>query len=708
MPDIGHFTGVEVIEVAIKPGATVKAEETLITLETEKASMDIPSPVNGVVKEIKLKVGSKVSKGDLIALIEVPETASKPLFSSSSIPNPAIIVSEEALVTIPDIGFNKRYEVIEVAVKPGDEVALEQKLLTMKGDTGDVIIPSPYQGKIDTVLIKVGFKLAKDDPVLTMHVSDKSPTAPAIPFVKEVEKKLENKPDAPAAQPVAQVPESKLESSVETKFAESKLSLTLEPLSGAEPTVAEPTSPAVAQVEVPTAEIMTEAVSEKAAAPSNPMEKAAVTNKGMEEVTVTVPDTGGAQQVEVIEVPVKAGDTVEVDGTLITLESEKASMDIPSPHSGKVKTIFVKVGDKVATGDPIAVLLKAESSSEKADLTSRRPSAPVMPLTPEPTPEPEQPTIPGQSAELSSTKDFSGVHAGPATRRLARELGVDLAQVVGTGPKNRVLTKDVQNYVKAIIQGKSSTPASEGGLAIEKLPEIDFSKFGEIEVKPLSRIKKWTGKNLYRNWVTIPHITQFDEADITELEAFREQNKQNSEETGIKLTPLPFIIKAVLSALKAYPQFNASLANNGTDLIFKKYFHIGVAVDTPSGLMVPVIKDVDTKGLFSLAKEINQLSQLAREGKIKTDQMQGSCFTISSLGSIGGTAFTPIINAPDVAILGISKAQMKPVYMNHKFVPRRILPLSLSYDHRVIDGVEGARFTAHIAGQLQDIRKLLL
>ncbi len=274
----------------------------------------------------------------------------------------------------------------------------------------------------------------------------------------------------------------------------------------------------------------------------------------------------------------------------------------------------------------------------------------------------------------------------------------------GSGNRGRIITKDVQEFVKSVMQGASTG----GGLGIEKAPEIDFSQFGAIEVKALSRIKKWTAKNLYRNWVTIPHVTQFDEADITELEIFREENKEAAKEHGTKLTPLPFIIMACVSALKTYPQFNASLASNGTDIIMKNYCHIGVAVDTPNGLMVPVLRDADKKGLFEIAKELGELGALARDGKLKGEQMQGSCFTISSLGSIGGTAFTPIINAPDVAILGVSKVQIKPVYMHDQFVPRKVLPLSLSYDHRVIDGVEGARFAAHIAAQLQDIRKLLL
>ena len=530
VPDIGNYANVEIIEVAVKPGDVVKAEDSLITLETEKASMDVPSPFSGTVKEMKVKLGDKVSKDSLIALIEVHETQS---------------------------------------------------------------IAEP---------------------------------------TKAVQPQVEPANDAPKAQT--------------------------------------PLAPAVAKEET---------------------------------VTINVPDTGGAKEVEVIEVPIKEGMDVKAEDTLITLESEKASMDIPSPHKGKIEKVLVKVGDKVSQGTPIAIM-KAMIEPATVAVT---PVATQTATTPAVVPAKAAPVArPALSQAVGSTVmfDFSGVHAGPATRRLARELGVDLAQVKGTGFGNRITIIDVQAFVKSVMQNLQSGT----GFGIEKAPEIDFSQFGEIEVKPLSRIKKWTAKNLTRNWVTIPHVTQFDEADVTDLEIFRQENQAAAKEQGTKLTPLPFIIMACVSALKTYPQFNASLAANGTDVVFKNYIHIGVAVDTPSGLMVPVIKNADKKSLYEIAKELGDLGVLAKEGKIKAEQMQGSSFTISSLGSIGGTAFTPIINAPDLAILGVSKVQIKPVYINEQFVPRKILPLSLSYDHRVIDGVEGAKFAAHIAAQLQDIRKLLL
>lgn len=527
VPDIGNFSEVEVIEVPIKEGTKINKEDTLITLETEKASMDIPSPFSGTIKELKIRVGDKVSKGTLILRMEVEEEAN--------------------------------------------------------------------------------------------------------------ESKAENKP-----------------AEKETKDQDSK--------------------------------------------PAQ-KEEAPVVEAKSEMKDVTIPDIGNFAQVEIIEVAVQEGDKVKKEDTLITLETEKASMDIPSPYTGEIKKLKVKKGDKVSKGDVILSIF-AEAAAQPVATKKAAAPEPIKSATPPP-PVKSEPVR--SVASLPSNNQH--IYAGPATRRLARELGVDLSQVPGSGRKNRITTPDIHAYVKAKLQAVQSGGA---GFGIEKMPEIDFTQFGEIETKPLGRIKKWTAKNLHRNWVTIPHVTQFDEADITELEIFREENKKEAAENGIKLTPLVFIMKACVSALKHFPQFNASLAANGEDLIYKKYFHIGFAVDTPNGLVVPVVRDVDNKGLFDLAKEINALSNKAREGKLKNDEMQGSCFTISSLGGIGGTAFTPIINAPDLAILGVSKASIKPIFVNETWVPRKMMPLSLSYDHRVIDGVEAAKFTVHVAAQLQDIRKLLL
>jgi pyruvate dehydrogenase E2 component (dihydrolipoamide acetyltransferase) len=529
VPDIGSYSSVEIIEAPVKAGDSITAEDTIITLETEKASMDVPSPVTGKIKEMKVKLGDKISKGDLIALVEVEGQA----------------------------------------------------------------------GQSDTAENK----------------SEKSDEKPAA--------KSDEKP--------------------------------------AEKTAEKPAAPAIQEIKVP--------------------------------------DIGNYSNVEVIEVSIKEGDEVKKEDTLITLETEKAAMDVPCPMDGKITSLKVKKGDKISQGDIIALIqttgAPAADTKASTEKTAQPAAKAVAPTTAQYKTATTAPTV---------YKDFSSVHAGPATRRLAREFGIDLTQVIGSGPKNRIITQDLQNYVKSILQGGG---VNNNALIVEKAPEVDFSQFGEIEVQPLSRIKKWTAKNLHRNWVTIPHITQFDEADITELEVFRQENKAAAEAEGIKLTPLAFIIKAVVSALKTYPQFNSSLAANQTDIIMKKYFHMGIAVDTPNGLVVPVVRNVDTKGLFEIARELGELSSLARAGKLKAAQMAGSCFTISSLGNAGGTGFTPIINAPDVAILGISKAQIKPVYKDNQLVPCKMLPLSLSYDHRVIDGVEGAHFMTHIVSQLQEIRKLL-
>ena len=524
-------------------------------------------------------------------------------------------------VTVPDIGHYSGVEIIEIAVKPGDVVKKEDTLITLETEKATMDVPSPYDGTIKELKVKLGDKVSQGSLIVVMQES------------------ASDKIEAPATAEVAQPP---------------------------------------------------------VAAPIKAVEVVKNNEPTFENKTIEVPDTGGANEVEVIEVGVKAGDEIKVDATLITLESEKASMDIPSPYEGKVESVLVKVGDKVKMGTPIVVMTARIEAAA---------AAPTQQVVPTPAPAQAAPVQQQAPTKQEVYRDASTAHAGPATRRLARELGVDLGKVSGTGPKGRIITTDIHAFVKAALQ---TLQQGGGGLGIEKAPDIDFSQWGAVDIKPLSRIKKWTAKNLHRNWVTIPHVTQFDEADIGELELFRQENKQAADEMGVKLTPLIFIMKAVVSGLKAFPQFNASLAANGNDLVYKKYFHIGIAVDTPNGLVVPVVRDVDNKGLFELAKELSEISAKAREGKLKPAEMTGSSMSISSLGGIGGTAFTPIINAPDVAILGVSKAQMKPVYVDGAFVPRKMLPLSLSYDHRVIDGAEAARFTVHVVEQLQDIRKLLL
>ena len=431
---------------------------------------------------------------------------------------------------------------------------------------------------------------------------------------------------------------------------------------------------------------------------------------------VLVPDIGDFKDVEVIEILVKPGDVLAPEQSIISLESDKATMEIPAPEAGVVRSIEVKVGDKVSQGALILTIDATPGAVAKAESAPAQ-AATFAPALPAPSAPSSHSALP--SAELPRPVPREGrdeivakAHASPSVRKFARELGVELSRVQGTGPKGRVLHADVQAFVKGVVTGAAAAPAHKaaGGLPfnLPPLPEVDFAKFGPIETKPLSRIKKLSGANLHRNWVAIPHVTQFDEADITELESFRKQNSAVAEKQGFKLTMLAFMVKSAVTALRQFPEFNASLDKSGENLVLKKYFHIGVAVDTPEGLVVPVIRDADRKGVFDLAKELSDISKLARDRKLKPGDMQGGTFSISSLGGIGGSAFTPIINAPEVAILGVSRSSMRPVWDTKAFVPRLILPLSLSYDHRVIDGALAARFTSYLATVLSDIRRTLL
>lgn len=435
-------------------------------------------------------------------------------------------------------------------------------------------------------------------------------------------------------------------------------------------------------------------------------------------IQINVPDIGDFKEVEVIELLVKPGDTVKAEQSLITVESDKASMEIPSSHAGVVKELKIKVGDKVAEGSLILMLEAADTAPATAAPAAATTSvaaatvavpvaaavvAPVAASAPIPAPMPAAISNHGQKA-----------HASPSIRKFARELGVDLSQVAGSGPKGRVLLDDVQGYVKGVIRNGGAASSASGsvssgaGLSLLPWPSLDFSKFGSTELQPLSRIKKISGPNLHRNWVTMPHVTQFDEADITELEAFRKSANDALSKSGVKLTMLAFVIKASVSALKKFPAFNASLDATGENLILKQYYNIGFAADTPNGLVVPVVKNVDQKGIADIAREMGELSAQARDGKLKPADMQGASFTISSLGGIGGLAFTPIINAPEVAILGLSKSAIKPVWDGKQFMPRLMMPMSLSYDHRVIDGAMGARFSVYLGEVLADMRKTLL
>ncbi|GGC09363.1 acetyltransferase component of pyruvate dehydrogenase complex [Oxalicibacterium flavum] len=458
----------------------------------------------------------------------------------------------------------------------------------------------------------------------------------------------------------------------------------------------------------------------------------------MSMVEIKVPDIGDFKDVEIIEVLVQPGDKVTVDQSLITVESDKASMEIPSSHAGVVKELKVKLGDKISEGS-LVLTLEAEEAAPKAEEAKQavkeepapaapepaapKAEAPKQEEAPKPAPQPEAPkaaaAAPAAAASAShapATRADSKAHASPSIRKFARELGVDLGKVNGTGPKGRITQEDVQSFVKsalsaAPVAAPAAAPAAKadgGGLGLLPWPSLDFSKFGPTTIEPLSRIKKISGPNLHRNWVMIPHVTQYDETDVTELEALRKESNEKLGKTGVKLTLLAFVIKACVAALKKHPEFNSSLDENGENLILKQYYNIGFAADTPHGLVVPVVKDADKKSVTEIAKEMGELSAQAREGKLKGADMQGATFTISSLGGIGGTYFTPLINAPEVAIVGLSKTQMKPIWNGKEFVPRLIMPLSLSYDHRVIDGAQGARFVTYLSEVLADLRKSLI
>ena len=447
--------------------------------------------------------------------------------------------------------------------------------------------------------------------------------------------------------------------------------------------------------------------------------------------TITLPDVGDFHDIEVIEILVAAGEVVDKEQSIIVLESDKATMEIPSPHGGTIKTLEVGIGDRVNEGDRLATIEvgDAQESAPPASEQAPQPSdagkadddaAPDSgddggPESPSENSAPKPDVAPGKILRPHPGSGAGGAvaapamtHASPSIRRYARELGADLSQVMGTGPKGRILKQDVTAHVKAAMSSGGGGGGAGGGLQVSSAPAIDHARFGEIEVVPLGRIKKISGAHLHRSWVTVPHVTQFDEADITELEAFRKSLAAEAEKKSVRMTPLVFLMKAVVAALREFPDFNASLDESGENLVMKKYFHIGIAVDTPNGLVVPVVRDVEQKGLFDLAAELGEISARARDGKLSPSDMQGGCFTISSLGGIGGTYFTPIVNAPEVAILGVSKSRMQPVYIDGEFQPRLILPLGLSYDHRVIDGAQAARFTTYLARVISDIRRILL
>jgi pyruvate dehydrogenase E2 component (dihydrolipoamide acetyltransferase) len=539
-------------------------------------------------------------------------------------------------VKVPDIGDFKEVEVIELLVKVGDAVAVDQSLLTVESDKASMEIPSSHAGVVKELKVKLGDKVAEGTLVLVLEAAAAAATAAAPAAAVPVQANLA----AVAAAPVA------------------------------------PTAAGGA-------------------------------------IDVVVPDIGDFDEVTVIEVFVKPGDSVKVEQSLITVESDKASMEIPSSHAGLVKDIKVKVGDKVKQGSLIAVLQGVAGSMAAATAVVNAPSAPSSLAAPAPA---TATALVAMPAHEPTTAGGALPHASPSIRRLARELGVPLPEVKGSGPKGRITQLDVQGFVKGVMAGevqtaaqKAKTPATAAGGAFPGLlpwPQVDFSKFGPAERKDLSRIKKISGANLHRNWVLIPHVTNHDDADITDLEAFRVLLNKENEKSGAKVTMLAFLIKASVAALKKFPDFNASL--DGEQIVLKQYFHIGFAADTPNGLMVPVIKDADKKGVFQISQEMGELAKKARDGKLSPAEMSGGCFSISSLGGIGGRYFTPIINAPEVAILGVCKSATEPKWDGKAFQPRLMLPLSLSWDHRVIDGASAARFNAYLGQILADFRRVLL
>ena len=644
VPDIGGDE-VEVTEILVAVGDVVEVDQALLTVEGDKASMEVPADTAGTVKEIKVSVGDNVATGSLVFIFEGEsegESASEAKSDSAAEqkapatdakPAPAASGSAAKDVTLPDIGDDE-VEVTEILVAVGDSVSEDQSILSVEGDKASMEVPAPFAGTVKEIKVATGDTVKTGSLVFVFEVAGSESAAPAA----------ESTPAETKAAPAAE---------------QSSVSSTKE---------------------------------------------------------VNVPDIGG-DEVEVTEVLVAVGDSVTEDQSLLNVEGDKAAMELPAPFAGTVKEIKVATGDKVSTGSLIFVFEVAGGAPAAAAKPEAEKSAPAA-KSEKPAPKAETAT---QSAPAASNESFADnsayAHASPVVRRLAREFGINLANVKGSGRKNRVVKEDVQNYVKNLVKqvesgqlsaGKGNAGGSELGLI--PWPKVDFAKFGEIEEKKLSRIQKLSGKNLHRNWVQIPHVTQFDEADITSLEEFRkEQNALNEKKKlGVKITPLVFVMKAAAKALAEFPTINSSLSNDGESLILKKYINIGVAVDTPNGLVVPVFKDVDKKGIIELSRELMEVSVKARDGKLTSADMQGGCFTISSLGGIGGTAFTPIVNAPEVAILGVSKSEMKPKWNGKEFEPKLMVPLSMSYDHRVIDGALAARFTVTLASYMSDIRQLVM
>ena len=627
VPDIGSDE-VTVTEVMVNVGDTISADQSIINVEGDKASMEVPAPEAGVVKEVLVKVGDKVTTGSPKLVLEAAGAApaAEAPAAAAPAPAPAPVATASAVVevNVPDIGSDE-VNVTEIMVKVGDSVEVDQSIINVEGDKASMEVPAPIAGVVKEILINVGDKVSTGKLIMKFETASAAPAAATAPA--------------------------------------------------------------------------------QAAAPAAP-QAAAIKD-------VNVPDIGG-DEVNVTEIMVAVGDTVSEEQSLITVEGDKASMEVPAPFAGVVKEILVKSGDKVSTG---SLIMRFEVAGAAPAPAASAPAAAPAALQ----------AAAAQSGNVSGLSQEQVVasaafaHATPVIRRLAREFGVNLDKVKGTGRKGRIVKEDIQAYVKTAVKafetGTVSSVAAAGngvangaGLGLLPWPKVDFSKFGEVEEVELSRINKISGANLHRNWVMIPHVTHFDRTDITELEAFRkEQNKiVEKQKLDVKITPVVFIMKAVAKALEAFPRFNSSISEDGQKLTLKKYINIGVAVDTPNGLVVPVFKNVNKKGIIELSRELMEVSKKARDGKLSGSDMQGGCFTISSLGGIGTTHFTPIVNAPEVAILGVSKSEMAPVWNGKEFEPRLMLPLSLSFDHRVIDGADGARFLSYINGVLADIRRLVM
>ena len=623
IPDIGSDE-VTVTEVMVNVGDTISVDQSIINVEGDKASMEVPAPEAGVVKEVLVKVGDKVTTGTPMLVLEAAGAAPAAEAPAAPVAATAPTASAVVEVNVPDIGSDE-VNVTEIMVKVGDSVEIDQSIINVEGDKASMEVPAPIAGVVKEILINVGDKVSTGKLIMKFETASAAPVTAAAP--------------AQTAAPVAAT---------------------------------------------------TSAIKD-----------------------VNVPDIGG-DEVNVTEIMVAVGDTVSEDQSLITVEGDKASMEVPAPFGGVIKEILVKSGDKVSTG---SLIMRFEVAGATPAAAVSAPAPQVA--SPAPTAQPAQS---GNVSGLSQEQVVASAgyaHATPVIRRLAREFGVNLDKVKGTGRKGRIVKEDIEAYVKTAVKayesGATAQAAGNGvangaGLGLLPWPKVDFSKFGEVEEVELSRINKISGANLHRNWVMIPHVSHFDKADITDLEAFRKEQNALAEKQklGVKITPVVFIMKAVAKALEAYPRFNSSITEDAQRLILKKYINIGVAVDTPNGLVVPVFKNVNKKGIIELSRELMEVSKKAREGKLTASDMQGGCFTISSLGGIGTTHFAPIVNAPEVAILGVSKSSMEPVWNGKEFAPRLILPMSLSFDHRVIDGADGARFISYIGSVLADLRRLIM